>query len=73
MPWAFGPQAFGLLVFLAYLVPPSLPFITLATMVYGLGLYDANGALSLTYPAFPIPFCIWLVMGGFKPIFYELE
>src|SRR5678816_551254 len=59
--------------FLAYLVPPSILFIPLATMVYGLGMYDTNWALILTYPTFLIPFCTWLLMGYFKSIPKELE
>jgi multiple sugar transport system permease protein len=68
-----GAQITGLLIFLAYLVPPSILFIPLATMVYGLDLYDTNWALILTYPTFLIPFCTWLLMGYFKSIPYELE
>jgi multiple sugar transport system permease protein len=68
-----GAQVTGLLIFLAYLVPPSILFIPLATMVYGLDLYDTNWALILTYPTFLIPFCTWLLMGYFKSIPYELE
>jgi len=68
-----GAQIVGLLIFLAYLVPPSILFIPLATMVYGLGIYDTNWALILTYPTFLIPFCTWLLMGYFKSIPYELE
>jgi multiple sugar transport system permease protein len=68
-----GAQTTGLLIFLAYLVPPSILFIPLATMVYGLDLYDTNWALILTYPTFLIPFCTWLLMGYFKSIPYELE
>ncbi len=68
-----GAQMTGLLIFLAYLVPPSILFIPLATMVYGLDLYDTNWALILTYPTFLIPFCTWLLMGYFKSIPYELE
>jgi multiple sugar transport system permease protein len=68
-----GAQTVGLLIFLAYLVPPSILFIPLATMVYGLGIYDTNWALILTYPTFLIPFCTWLLMGYFKSIPYELE
>jgi multiple sugar transport system permease protein len=68
-----GAQMVGLLIFLAYLVPPSILFIPLATMVYGLGIYDTNWALILTYPTFLIPFCTWLLMGYFKSIPYELE
>jgi multiple sugar transport system permease protein len=68
-----GAQTVGLLIFLAYLVPPSILFIPLATMVYGLDLYDTPWALILTYPTFLIPFCTWLLMGYFKSIPYELE
>jgi len=68
-----GAQTVGLLIFLAYLVPPSILFIPLATMVYSLGIYDSNWALILTYPTFLIPFCTWLLMGYFKSIPYELE
>jgi multiple sugar transport system permease protein len=68
-----GAQTVGLLIFLAYLVPPSILFIPLATMVYGLEIYDTNWALILTYPTFLIPFCTWLLMGYFKSIPYELE
>src|SRR5262245_17371587 len=68
-----GAQTVGLMIFLAYLVPPSILFIPLATMVYSLGIYDSNLALILTYPTFLIPFCTWLLMGYFKSIPYELE
>ncbi len=68
-----GAQTVGLMIFLAYLVPPSILFIPLATMVYSLGIYDSNWALILTYPTFLIPFCTWLLMGYFKSIPFELE
>ena len=68
-----GAQTVGLMIFLAYLVPPSILFIPLATLVYGLGLYDTSWALILTYPTFLIPFCTWLLMGYFRSIPFELE
>jgi multiple sugar transport system permease protein len=68
-----GSQYFGLAIFLAYLVPPSILFIPLATMVFRLGLFDSDWALVLTYPTFLIPFCTWLLMGYFRSIPYELE
>ena len=68
-----GAQTIGLMIFLAYLVPPSILFIPLATMIYALDLYDSIWALILTYPTFLIPFCTWLLMGYFKSIPYELE
>jgi multiple sugar transport system permease protein len=68
-----GGQYVGLAIYLAYLVPPSILFIPLATMVFKFGLYDSPMALILTYPTFLIPFCTWLLIGYFKSIPYELE
>ncbi len=68
-----GSQYVGLAIYLAYLVPPSILFIPLATMVYRLGLFDTPLALILVYPTFLIPFCTWLLIGYFKSIPYELE
>jgi multiple sugar transport system permease protein len=68
-----GAKHVGLGIFLAYLVPPSILFIPLATIVFNLGLFDTRWALILTYPTFLIPFCTWLLMGYFRSIPYELE
>jgi multiple sugar transport system permease protein len=61
-----GSQYVGLGIYLAYLVPPSILFIPLATTVYQLGLFDSPLALILTYPTFLVPFCTWLLIGFFK-------
>jgi len=68
-----GSKQTGLAIFLAYLVPPSILFIPLATIVYKIGIFDTRWALILTYPTFLIPFCTWLLMGYFRSIPYELE
>jgi multiple sugar transport system permease protein len=68
-----GSKLVGLLVFLAYLVPPSILFIPLSSLVFQLGLFDTPFALILTYPTALIPFCTWLLMGYFRTIPYELE
>jgi multiple sugar transport system permease protein len=68
-----GARFVGMAIFLAYLVPPSILFIPLATMVFTYGLFDSVWALILTYPTFLIPFCTWLLMGYFRSIPYELE
>ena len=68
-----GARVTGLLIFLAYLVPPSILFIPLSVIVYQLGIFDSKLALILTYPTFLIPFCTWLLMGYFRSIPYELE
>jgi multiple sugar transport system permease protein len=68
-----GSRWIGLAIYGAYLVPPSILFIPLATMVYSLGLFDSRWALILTYPTVLIPFCTWLLMGYFRSIPFELE
>ena len=68
-----GAKQTGLAIFLAYLVPPSILFIPLASVIFKLGLFDTRLALILTYPTFLIPFCTWLLMGYFRSIPFELE
>ena len=68
-----GANVVGGLIFLAYLVPPSILFIPLSTVIYQYGLFDTPFALILTYPTILIPFSTWLLMGYFKSIPYELE
>jgi multiple sugar transport system permease protein len=68
-----GSRPVGLLIFLAYLVPPSILFIPLAVIVFKFGMYDSKLALIFTYPTFLIPFCTWLLMGYFRSIPFELE
>ena len=68
-----GSQYVGLGIYLAYLVPPSILFIPLATVVFQYGLFDSPMALILTYPTILIPFSTWLLMGYFKTIPFELE
>lgn len=68
-----GAQWVGGAIFLAYLVPPSILFIPLSTVVFHYGLFDSPFALILTYPTILIPFSTWLLMGYFKTIPFELE
>lgn len=68
-----GARITGLMIFLAYLVPPSILFIPLAFLVFQVGIFDSRLALILTYPTFLIPFCTWLLMGYFRSIPFELE
>ena len=68
-----GAQWVGAAIFLAYLVPPSILFIPLATVVFQYGLFDTPFALILNYPTILIPFSTWLLMGYFKTIPFELE
>ncbi len=68
-----GAQWIGGAIFLSYLVPPSILFIPLATVVFQYGLFDTPFALILTYPTILVPFSTWLLMGYFKTIPFELE
>jgi multiple sugar transport system permease protein len=68
-----GSRQVGMAIFLAYLIPPSILFIPLATIVFQLGIFDSRWALILTYPTFLIPFSTWLLMGYFRSIPFELE
>lgn len=68
-----GAEMVGAAIFLAYLVPPSILFIPLATIIQWYGLFDSPMALVLVYPTILIPFSTWLLMGYFKTIPYELE
>ena len=68
-----GAQYVGASIFLAYLVPPSILFIPLSTVIHQYGLFDSVFALILVYPTILIPFSTWLLMGYFKTIPFELE
>ena len=68
-----GADAVGAAIFLAYLVPPAILFIPLASVIQAYGLFDSPLSLILVYPTLLIPFSTWLLMGYFKTIPFELE
>jgi multiple sugar transport system permease protein len=68
-----GAQMIGAMIFMAYLIPPSILFIPLASVIHFYGLFDTPLALILVYPTILIPFSTWLLMGYFKTIPFELE
>ncbi len=68
-----GAQAFGLATFITYLVPSTLIFIPLASVVNKLGLSNSIWALVATYPTFLIPFCTWMLIAYFKSIPKDME
>lgn len=61
----------GLVV--TYLVPTSLLFIPLFTIMSVLRLTDTLHGLAIAYLGFDVPFCTWLLMGYFKSVPMELE
>lgn len=68
-----GADVMGSAVFAVYLVPPSLLFLPLASVVAHLGLNNSLWSLILTYPTFQIPFATWLLIGYFHGIPEEVE
>ncbi len=68
-----GATAIGWAIFITYLVPPTLLFIPLLTVVSTLGLTNSLTSLILVYPTFLIPFGTWMLIGYFKSIPRELE
>jgi multiple sugar transport system permease protein len=70
MPWA-GPL--GIAIFLVYLVPPTLLFISLTRVVAILGLQDSTWSLIVIYPTITIPVSVWLLMGFLKAVPRDLE
>lgn len=69
-PWA---SWFGVAIFLVYLVPPSLLFLSLSRMVVALGLQDSTWSLVLIYPTITIPVSIWLMIGFLKAVPRDIE
>ncbi len=69
-PWS-GPL--GIAIFLVYLVPPSLLFLSLSRLVVFAGLQDSTWSLVLVYPTITIPVSVWLLMGFLKSIPRDIE
>jgi multiple sugar transport system permease protein len=68
-----GRRTLATMVLIVYLVPPTLLFIPLYTILRGLGLANTLWALLIAYPTFTVPFCTWLLMGFFRSIPPDLE
>jgi len=66
-------ESLGILIFLVYLVPPTLLFIPLTAVVAELGLQNSRWSMALVYPTFTIPFCTWLMMGFMRSVPWEIE
>jgi multiple sugar transport system permease protein len=63
----------GTSVLISYLMPASLMFIPLYTILASLGLLNKQVALMITYPTAVLPFATWLMMGYYRSIPEELE
>ncbi len=73
-----GADMLGVLIFVTYLVPPTLLFIPLSDVIGNIpighwNLLNSPWALIVAYPTFQVPFCTWLLTGYFRSIPKELE
>lgn len=66
-------ESLGMMIFLVYMVPPTLLFIPMTGIVANLGLQNNKFAMVLVYPTFTIPFCTWLLMGFLRSFPWEIE
>ena len=68
-----GRQLIARVLIWSYLVPASVLFIPLFSLVQTLGLVGNTNSLLLAYLTFTVPFCTWLLIGYFKTLPVELE
>ena len=68
-----GSEVVSTAIFLAYIVPPAILFIPLASIIIKLHWFDQLWALVPIYATFLVPFCTWLLIGFLKGIPRELE
>ncbi|MDN5916059.1 MAG: carbohydrate ABC transporter permease [Pseudonocardia sp.] len=66
-----GPLAVA--IFLVYLVPPSLLFISMSQVVAFLGLQNTLWSMVVVYPTITTPVAVWLLLGFFKAIPIDIE
>jgi multiple sugar transport system permease protein len=69
-PWAGW---FGVAIFLVYLVPPTLLFLSMSRVVVALGLQDSTWSLVVVYPTITVPVSVWLLMGFLKTVPRDIE
>jgi multiple sugar transport system permease protein len=63
----------GVLIFLVYLIPPTLLFIPMSRMIASMRLQDTIWSLVVVYPTFTVPLSTWLLNGFFKSIPRDVE
>lgn len=68
-----GSKILGVGIFIVYLVPQTLLFVSLSRVINSLNLSNSLWSLIVTYPTFQIPFSTWLLMGYFRSLPREVE
>ncbi|MFI0351712.1 carbohydrate ABC transporter permease [Actinomadura sp. 9N407] len=69
-PWG---TTMGIAIFMVYLVPPSLLFLSLTRVVVGLGLDDSLWSMIVVYPTITVPVSVWLLIGFLKAVPKDIE
>ncbi|MFD0856007.1 carbohydrate ABC transporter permease [Actinomadura adrarensis] len=69
-PWG---TPMGIAIFLVYLVPPSLLFLSLTRVVVGLGLDDSLWSMVVVYPTITVPVSVWLLIGFLRAVPKDVE
>jgi multiple sugar transport system permease protein len=72
LPLRWG-GALGITIFLVYLIPPSLLFVSFSRLVANLELQDSKWALVVLYPTITVPVSVWLLTGFFRSIPRDIE
>lgn len=68
-----GRAALARSILLVYLIPGSLLFIPMYTIMARVGLTNNLLGLAIAYLSFAVPFCTWMLMGYFKNIPLDME
>ncbi|TDD35740.1 carbohydrate ABC transporter permease [Actinomadura sp. KC06] len=69
-PWG---TPMGIAIFLVYLVPPSLLFLSLTRVVVWLRLEDTLWSMIVVYPTITVPVSVWLLIGFLKAVPKDIE
>ena len=72
LPLRWG-GALAITIFLVYLIPPSLLFVSFSRLIANLGLQNSRWALVVLYPTITVPVAVWLLLGFFKSIPRDVE
>lgn len=69
-PWG---TPMGIAIFMVYLVPPSLLFLSLTRVVVWLHLEDTLWSMIVVYPTITVPVSVWLLIGFLKAVPKDVE
>ncbi|TDE19600.1 carbohydrate ABC transporter permease [Actinomadura sp. 6K520] len=69
-PWG---TPMGIAIFMVYLVPPSLLFLSLTRVVVALHLENTLWSMIVVYPTITVPVSVWLLIGFLKAVPKDVE